>query len=155
MACLPVLRCRPESGDLSLNGATPGAGLPPEPKPPLAAQQPVADALLSRVHQKVSRHLQAAVAGSGKGRFEGSGESQRDLEAGSPPGGGSPPGSAADEDEAALQELRLRVLGGMKRHFRAKRLAGLLSPDGLRVAKCVGGWCVRAGSKGHGSTGML
>mgnify|MGYP001810981825 CR=1 FL=1 len=35
---------------------------------------------------------------------------------------------------SSTQELRLRVLNGIKRHFRAQRMAGLLSPAGLRVA---------------------
>lgn len=113
-------------------------GLPPLPAAPLAAQQPVSAALLSRVRsKKVSRHLQAAAAASSRGWSRDGSQDQRDVEAGTPLEGESPraSGSADGEGEEGLQELRLRVLNGMKRHFRAQRLAGLLSPDGLRVAK--------------------
>ncbi|PSC68844.1 Sodium hydrogen exchanger 7 [Micractinium conductrix] len=60
-----------------------------------------------------------------------------DLEAAVPEVGESPKAGSASEagDEvSSMQELRLRVLNGIKRHFRAQRMAGLLSPAGLRVA---------------------
>lgn len=115
-----------------------GPGLPPLPGAPLAAQQPVSAALLSRiVSKKVSRHLQAATLAGSRGWSREGSQEQRDVEAGTPLEGDSPRcgESGDDEEEGGLQELRLRVLIGMKRHFRAKRLAGLLSPEGLRVAK--------------------
>ncbi|KAL4430847.1 hypothetical protein ABPG75_006103 [Micractinium tetrahymenae] len=99
--------------------------------------------LLGRLQAPASRQAEGratlvlfAAAATGRSRSEDGSHAQRDLEAGSSPEGDSSKaeGSAADEAEEGLQELRLRVLTGMKRHFRAKRLAGLLSPDGLRVA---------------------
>lgn len=130
--------CRAEGGEPLPAAGSIGPGLPPLPGAPLAAQQPVSAALLSRiVSKKVSRHLQAATLAGSRGWSREGSQEQRDVEAGTPLEGDSPRcgESGDDEEEGGLQELRLRVLIGMKRHFRAKRLAGLLSPEGLRVAK--------------------
>jgi hypothetical protein len=55
-----------------------------------------------------------------------------------PGAGGEGGGEAGGDASSGPLELRLRVLHGLKHHFRSQRMAGLLSPGGLRVARWAG-----------------
>lgn len=131
---------------------------------PAVARQGLSSALLSRVpSQQVARQMSkhitfgaarylgaadadgatpataaaAAAAGdleSGQGAGEAADDSPKPGDSEEGGGGGGP----------SLADMRLRILHGMKRHFRSQRMAGLLSPDGLRVARCVRWACGRA-----------
>lgn len=128
------------------------AAAPPSVGPVPSGQQGVSAALLTRAPSKViSQALVRARSGAALGTAEAGAvaaagaSASTDLEAGlgGGPAGESPKhasGSERGTEEGSegglsdLQDQRLRVLNGLKRHFRAKRLAGLLSPDGLRIA---------------------
>ena len=101
-------------------------------------------ALLSRTPSKqLSRRLQQAVRfaqPSPSAGAAGAATDAPDLEAGvsgadlDSPKEGASGDNQEGEGSSSLQALRLRVLVGLKRHFRSKRMSGLLSPAGLRVA---------------------
>lgn len=128
------------------------AAAQPSVGPVPSGQQGVSAALLTRAPSKViSQALVRARSGAALGTAEAGAaaaagaSAATDLEAGlgGGPAGESPKHASSSErgteerSEAglsSLQDQRLRVLNGLKRHFRAKRLAGLLSPDGLRIA---------------------
>lgn len=129
-------------------GAEPGelAAAPHATQPHPPAEEKLSAALLSRVP---SKHLKRRLLAPGSKRGSGpeavgaadgaSGAADGgDLEAGlggTAKGDASPKaGSASDGSRSTLQDLRLRVLNSAKRHFRSKRLSGLLSPEGLRIA---------------------
>ncbi len=123
------------------------AGAQPSAGPAQASQQGVSAALLTRAPSKVIS--QALIRGRSAGVLSaaeaGAAGAAADLESGlgSSPSGGSPKHASgsergseegSEEGLSSLQDQRLRVLNGLKRHFRAKRLGGLLSPQGLRIA---------------------
>ncbi|KAI7841566.1 hypothetical protein COHA_004736 [Chlorella ohadii] len=123
------------------------AGAQPSAGPAQASQQGVSAALLTRAPSKVIS--QALIRGRSAGVLSaaeaGAAGGAADLESGlgSSPSGGSPKHASgsergseegSEEGLSSLQDQRLRVLNGLKRHFRAKRLGGLLSPEGLRIA---------------------
>lgn len=124
-------------------------GVPPSVGPTPSGQQGVSAALLTRAPSKVISQalVRARSVAALSSEAAASSGAAADLEAGlGGPAGGSPKHASGSEPASeegsqgglsSLQDQRLRVLNGLKRHFRAKRRSGLLSPEGLRIAMWV------------------